>query len=31
VRTGTDDAERLLANGADVVLDSVVDLLELEL
>jgi phosphonatase-like hydrolase len=31
VRTGTDDAERLLANGADVVLDSVTDLLELAL
>lgn len=31
VRSGTDDAERLLANGADVVLDSVVDLLELDL
>ena len=31
VRTGTDDAQRLLANGADVVLDSVADLLELDL
>jgi phosphonatase-like hydrolase len=31
VRTGTDDAERLRANGADVVIDSVTDLLELEL
>jgi phosphonatase-like hydrolase len=31
VRTGTDGAERLTANGADVVVDSVVDLLELEL
>ncbi len=31
VLTGTDDAERLAASGADVTLDSVVDLLNLDL